>query len=304
VIRNFTPAVTAIFNLVPSDRGRPLTSFTNHLDQVDLRQELLKVLGEREVIERRVTTRDGVAHYLMRMLPYRTVEGVADGVVLTFFDVTKVVEGEVLETLVDELNHRIRNMLQVVSSVAGHTLRQAASLEEFDTTFNGRLRALARAHELVSLGGWSTVLLLDLVMKELQPYTAGSDRITRQGPPVQLKSGMVLSLGMVLHEMVTNAVKYGALSSDFGHVTVTWLAEGSGLAERLVLHWVEAGGPKIGKLPQRRGFGSELIERQLRHNLGGTINTDYAEAGVRITLTLPLGIIAGPDPRVPEENAC
>jgi two-component system CheB/CheR fusion protein len=304
VIRNFTPAVTAIFDLVPSDRGRSLTSFTNHLDQVDLRQELLKVLGEREVIERRVTTRDGIAHYLMRMLPYRTVEGVVDGVVLTFFDVTKVVEGEVLGTLVDELNHRVRNMLQVVSSIAAHTLRRAASLEDFGTTFSGRLRALARAHEMVSLGDWSAVPMLDLVMKELQPYAAGPDRITIQGPPVQLKSGVALSLGMVLHEMATNAVKYGALSSDFGHVTVTWLAEGTGLAQQLVLHWVEDGGPKIEKLPKRRGFGSELIERQLRHDLGGTIDIDYAEAGVRMTLTLPLGIIAGPDPTVPKEDVC
>jgi two-component system, chemotaxis family, CheB/CheR fusion protein len=93
VIRSFTPAVTTIFNLVPGDRGRPITDFTNHLDHVSLRREMRRALDEREPVERRVTARDGTVHYLMRMLPYRTTDGQVDGVVLTFFDITKVVEG-------------------------------------------------------------------------------------------------------------------------------------------------------------------------------------------------------------------
>ncbi|WP_149539327.1 chemotaxis protein CheB [Siccirubricoccus phaeus] len=294
VIRSFTPAVTAIFNLVATDRGRPLTDFASHLDRVDLRRETRRVLDEREPVERRVTARDGAAHYLMRMLPYRTAKGAVDGVVVTFFDVTQVVEGEVLGTLVDELNHRVRNMLQVVQAVATSTLRRASSLEEFGRTFGGRIRALGRAHELVSQGGWSDVPLRDLVLKELRPYAEGLDRVAAQGPPVRLKPKAALALGMVLHELATNATKHGALSAEHGRVRVAWSVAGEGAAARLVLRWCEEDGPRVQQISGRRGFGSELIERQLRHDLGGAIEVEFAEAGLRATLTLPLSVTSGP----------
>jgi two-component system CheB/CheR fusion protein len=230
----------------------------------------------------------------MRMLPYRTAEGAMDGVVVTFFDVTKVVEGEVLGTLVDELNHRVRNMLQVVQAVATSTLRRASSLEEFGRTFGGRIRALGRAHELVSQGGWSDVPLRDLVLKELRPYAEGLDRVAAQGPPVRLKPKAALALGMVLHELATNAAKHGALSVERGRVRVAWSVAGEGAAARLVLRWSEEGGPRVRQVPERRGFGSELIERQLRHDLGGAIEVEFAEAGLRATLTLPLSVTSGP----------
>jgi two-component system CheB/CheR fusion protein len=214
-----------------------------------------------------------------------------DGVVATFFDVTKVVEGEVLATLVDELNHRVRNMLQVVSAVAAHTLRQAPSLAEFGRAFKGQLHALARAHELVSHGGWSDVSLHELVLKELQPYAEGDHRLGLSGPPVRLRPKAALSLGMVLHELATNAAKHGGLSTERGRVAVVWSAEGEDPAARLVLRWTESDGPLVTqKEPERRGFGSELIERQLRYDLNGTIATEFAEAGLRATLSLPIAV--------------
>ncbi len=292
VIRNFTPAVTGIFDLVPTDRGRPLASFASRLDRVDVRQEARRVLDERLVVERRVTASGGVAHYLMRMLPYTTAEGAIDGVVVTFFDITKVVESEVLKTLVDELNHRVRNMLQVVSAVATHTLRRATTLEDFETTFLGRVRALGRAHELVSLGGWSDVSLLDLIQKELQPYTSGTDRLITRGRPVKLRPRAALSLGMVLHEMATNATKHGALSAEHGRVSIEWSEEEAGAAARFVLRWTEEGGPEVRVPPGEGGFGSELIERMLRHDLAGSIDVDYAAAGLRATITLPTRVLA------------
>ncbi|WP_372623417.1 chemotaxis protein CheB [Falsiroseomonas sp.] len=303
VIRNFTPAVTGIFDLVPTDRGRPLASFASRLDRVDVRQEARRVLDERLVVERRVTASDGAAHYLMRMLPYTTAEGAVDGVVVTFFDITKVVESEALKTLVDELNHRVRNMLQVVSAVATHTLRRTTTLKEFETAFLGRVRALGQAHELVSLGGWSDVSLFDLIQKELQPYTSGTDRLVTRGMPVRLRPRAALSLGMVLHEMATNATKHGALSAEHGRVSIEWSEEGSGAAAHFALRWTEEGGPEVRAPPGERGFGSELIERMLRHDLAGSIDVDYAAAGLRATITLPLGVLADRTLALAEDEA-
>ncbi|MGG5819095.1 chemotaxis protein CheB [Falsiroseomonas sp. HW251] len=292
VIRGFTPAVASIFNLVRTDIGRSLADFASRLDRIDVRREASSVLNGREVVERRVTAQDGSVHYLMRVLPYRTATGEVDGVVLTFFDVTKVVEGEVLATLVDELNHRVRNMLQVVQSIAGHTLRQAPSLEDFGRSFLGRILALGRAHELVSLGNWSEVSLQELLNKELQPYIAErTDRLATAGPPVRLRPKAALSLGMVMHELATNAAKYGALSAEHGRVVVAWSMEGRGATAQLLLHWAEEGGPAIRPPGNKTGFGSKLIEQQLRHDLGGTIDVEYRDTGLRADLILPASVV-------------
>ena len=292
VIRSFTPAVTGIFDLVATDRGRSLTSFSSHLDNVDFRLDAQRVLDARTPVERRVTAHQGIAHYLMRILPYRTTDDSVDGVVITFFDITKVVEGELLGTLVDELNHRVRNMLQVVSAIASHTLRRSVSLDEFSETFTGRIKALAVAHELVSRSGWRDVPLLDLIEKELGPYATGSDRLVTQGAPVCLKPNAALSLGMILHEMATNAAKHGALSVDKGRVSVNWQREDVAGEEHLVLRWEESGGPKVTAAPERRGFGSELMERQLNYDLKGKLEVDFDEAGLRIMIAVPVDVIA------------
>jgi two-component system CheB/CheR fusion protein len=292
VIRSFTPAVTALFDLVPVDRGRPISSFASHLDGVDVGREARRVMQERIPAERRVTARNGLSHYLMRLLPYTTASGAVDGVVVTFFDITKVVEGEVLGSLVDELNHRVRNMLQVVSAVARHTLRNATSLEGFSEVFFGRIRALAQAHELVSLGRWVEVPLTHLIEKELAPYAPAGDRLVMAGLPVNLAPKAALALGMVLHELATNAAKHGALSVGGGRVTIAWAEEEQAGEPRFVLRWSEVGGPKPDAKPVRQGFGSVLIDRQVRHDLGGTVETSFGEDGLVTVLTLPCSVIA------------
>ncbi|WP_270935461.1 chemotaxis protein CheB [Falsiroseomonas oryzae] len=291
-IRSFTPAVTAIFDLVPADRGRSLSSFASHLDGVEVGLDARRVIEERTPAERRVTARNGVAHYLMRILPYTTASGDVDGVVVTFFDVTKVVEGEILGSLVDELNHRVRNMLQVVSAVAAHTLRRATSLEDFGAVFAGRIRALARAHELVSIGGWAEVPLMDLIRKELEPYAPGAGRLTTLGRSVHLRPRAALALGMVLHELATNAAKHGALGAEGGRVAIAWSEETRGGEPRFVLRWTETGGPKPDPAPTRQGFGSELIEREVRHDLAGTLEMTFGEEGLVATIVLPRAVLA------------
>ncbi|MGX9965417.1 CheR family methyltransferase [Roseomonas sp. F4] len=305
VIRSFTPAVTSIFNLVAADRGRPITDFSSQLDKVDMRQETRRVLDEREAVERRVTARDGEVHYLMRLLPYRTADAQVDGVVLTFFDVTKVVEGEILGTLVDELNHRVRNMLQVVQAVATSTLRRTGSLEEFRASFGGRIKALARAHELLADQGWTTVDLEALVAKEVAPHADRADRVTLSGVPVLLRPKVALTLGMVLHELATNATKHGALSVPQGRVSIGWAVDGGAAARALHLIWTERGGPPPAPGAQRRGFGSELMARMVSHDLAGQMKVELGE-GLRVTtLDLPLAgaTQAAPESPIPAQTA-
>ncbi|MGK7861885.1 chemotaxis protein CheB [Falsiroseomonas sp. E2-1-a4] len=288
VIRSFTPAVTSIFNLVAGDRGRPVTDFAGQLDMVNLRREVRRVLDERMPVERRVTARDGQVHYLMRLLPYRTAEDEVDGVVLTFFDVTKVVEGEILSTLVDELNHRVRNMLQVVQAVATNTLRHATSLQDFSAIFGGRIKALARAHELVGEQGWTTVDLEAMFAKELAPHGGRPERIALTGAAVPLRPKVALGLGMVLHELATNATKHGALSVPLGQLRISWSVAGEGAAARLHIIWRELGGPPPVQSHKRAGFGTELVTRLLKHDLGGTMTQTQADGERIIALDLPL----------------
>lgn len=304
IIRNFTPAVTRIFNLVPTDRGRPLSAFASRIEPLDLRADVRRVLDERELVERRVSATGGDVHYMMRLLPYMTTEGTVDGVVLTFVDITSVVEREELRTLVGELNHRVRNMLQVVMAVSRHTLRQSPTLEAFGKSFLGRLQALGRAHELVSRNGWSQVSLIDLLRKETEPYSDIENRLSTTGPVVLLNPKAAVALGLTLHEIATNSVKYGSLSVGSGRVAVTWSVDdaghgGEGRGAMLTLEWIESGGPKV-MAPTRRGLGSDLIERQVRGDLSGTSAFDFAEAGLRITLCFPVDAGAEALPLQPE----
>jgi two-component system CheB/CheR fusion protein len=289
LIRSFTPAVTAIFNLIHSDRGRPLTDIVGHLEPLDLPAVIQQVLDRREPLERPVSLRDGRSHFMMRILPYRGANDAIEGVLLTFVDVTQVVQAEQHQRmLVAELNHRVRNMLQVVSAVAAKSFDAGASSEAFAARFMGRLHALADAYELLSREGWTTIPLDDLVNRQLSPHARDdAQSLDVGGPPVSVTPRGALALGMVVHELATNAAKYGALSRPGGRVTVRWeLAQDPKAA--LVIRWLERGGPEA-STPGRRGFGTELIERQVRYDLDGEVVLELAPEGLAATLRLPLG---------------
>ncbi len=146
--------------------------------------------------------------------------------------------------LVDELNHRVKNMLTVVISLATNTLRRAATLEEFQEVFLGRIHALTTAYALLSRDGWSTIPLREILTEELKPFmSADRTNVSLTGPEVLLQPRAALALGMAAHELTTNAVKYGALSVPEGNVEVTWSVEQVEDHERLVLKWVERNGP-------------------------------------------------------------
>jgi two-component system CheB/CheR fusion protein len=288
VIRSFTPAVTRIFNLIPSDNGRPLTDIAHHLEYAELPQDIQQVFGARQPLERRVSRRDGTAHYLVRALPYWTGSSKIEGAILTFIDVTSLAQAEEQQrVLVTELNHRVKNMLTVIVSVATQTLKHSDGVEAARETFLERLHAMARSYELVLRDQWSEVSLHDVVHQEIEPYRIGrDDRVVIDGPAVSLKPKLALSLGMIIHELGTNSVKYGSLSVADGSLEISWATERRS-GNSLVLDWIESGGPPVGE-PPRRGFGLSLIEREVSHGFGGKAKIEFEERGLRVNLRIPL----------------
>jgi two-component system CheB/CheR fusion protein len=286
VIRSFTPAIAPIFNLISTDRGRPLTDIVSHIENGDLGREIRTVLERGETVERRVRQAETNAHYLMRMLPYRGRNNAIEGVVLTFFDVTGLVAAEAQQrVMVQELNHRVRNMLAVVSAMAQQTLATSPTPKAFIDTFSARIQAMGRTYGLVSREGWTEIGLKEVFATALAPYQGkGDGRVRIEGPAVALKPPTALALGMVAHELATNAVKYGGLSNAKGRVSVTWALEARS-SEQLVIQWVEGGGPAAKKKIEP-GFGTRLIDMELK-SLRGTAKIEYRSGGARAVLSLP-----------------
>ena len=291
VIRGFTPAIVSIYNLSPADLGRPISDIASTIDYGDLAEDARLVVTNRQSIERRVSRSDQSNHYLLRILPYRGLQDEVDGALATFLDVTSMVMAEQHQRLlVDELNHRVRNMLAVVISLAAQTQRSARSLEEFGDAFLGRLHALSSTYTLVSRDNWTEIPLRELLASELAPYgRRDSVAVVLVGPGVLLKPKAALALGMLVHELATNAVKYGAFSVPEGRIGVTWLIEPNADSDAgtLVWSWRERGGPPV-QPPSRRGFGTTLIERSVRHELGGNADIRFAESGLEVTFTIPM----------------
>jgi two-component system CheB/CheR fusion protein len=287
VIRSFTPAITKISNLIPGDRGRPLTDIVSRIDYPDIESDARAVFRSGEMIERSVNLAGGKHHYLARILPYRGNDNVIDGAVVTFVDVTNIVAAEEQQkALAAELSHRVKNSLAVVSSIAERTLEEGESKDDFVS----RLLALAHTHDLLSRTLWTEASLRDLILAELAPHPVGNGAdVTVSGPPVLLNPRAALFLSMVIHELATNAAKYGALSVADGHIETSWAINGD-VPPRLELIWAEQGGPKIESLPSR-GFGTELIERGIPFELQGEAKLEVVDGALRCRISVP----ASPD---------
>ena len=189
-----------------------------------------------------------------------------------------------LDFLMAELDHRVKNVLAKVSSIAALTSSQAPDLSSFTVAFNARVAAMARAHDMLAGEGHEPVVLRDLIREALGPFANPShSNIRMRGPevPIWPNSGMILA--MVLHELATNAAQYGALSVPEGQVTVEW-SRHDGV---LVLEWHETDGPPVTR-PRRRSFGSTLIESAAPHELEGEVDLRFEPEGVRCRITCPV----------------
>ncbi|XYD09046.1 CheR family methyltransferase [Methylobacterium sp. NMS12] len=420
-ITNHTPAVTEIFHLIETDAGRPIGHIKSRIAYEELQDDARRVLRTLSVVEREITNSTTGAQYMVRVLPYRSVDNFIAGVVITFVDITErkraeehqraserrlvaLVEGipqlvwragedgrwtwaspqwaaytgqsesqsrnhgwldalhpddralaaeawreaartgllqmegrlrnavdggyrwfqtrampvrgergEVVEwlgtstdiddlrrmqeqqhVLVAELQHRTRNLLGVVHSIAQQTLAASDTLEAFGSAFNERLAALSRVQGLLSRAGDEPILLGSLIRNELDALAASTmqDRVVLDGPDVRIRKAAVQTFALALHELATNARKYGALANSHGQLTVTWWThESDGQGPRLTLEWVETGidGQHMtGGTALRNGYGRELIEKALPYALDATTRYELGEAEVRCLIELPL----------------
>jgi two-component sensor histidine kinase len=191
--------------------------------------------------------------------------------------------------LINELNHRVKNTLATVQSIAAQTLRGEDPILAL-SVFEARLMGLSKTHDALTCNGWQDASLRQLLEQELMPYCGSQlQRCSIEGSDLRLPPKVALALGMAFHELATNAAKYGALSCSNGHVRVAWNLHDSAQALRLQLCWTETGGPQV-EPPQRRGFGSRLIERGLAHELDGDVRMQFDLAGLICTIAIPLAV--------------
>jgi len=190
--------------------------------------------------------------------------------------------------LLRELNHRVKNTLATVQALATQTVRHARKPGEFLEAFSARLQALGLAHGLLSDREWHGIALGELVQLEVKPFDDGeSPRIKVSGNDVYLSPDQALGLGLMLHELASNAMQYGSLSTSDGTVDLNWTVERSRQARRLTLTWTEAGGPAV-EPPQRHGFGSILIRRSLSKIISSEVKHEFLPGGVRAEVSMPL----------------
>ncbi|TGN55386.1 response regulator, partial [Paracoccus liaowanqingii] len=204
---------------------------------------------------------------------------------LQVLDITERKQAEEIRSLlIGELNHRIKNTLANVQAIARQSLRQSASLTDFEASFGGRLQALARAHSILSDATWASAPLDQLIDDQISSGTLDGDRLLRDGPPVELSPDTMLRLALTLHELGTNAAKYGALSVPQGRISLSWRLESG----HLVLVWRETGGPAVTP-PEGSGFGTTLIGAAGGGD-SGAVEVDWRPEGVVWTIRLADGV--------------
>jgi two-component system CheB/CheR fusion protein len=413
-LRSFTPASSEVFHLIEADVGRPIVHVAARVNYPELQDDARKVLKSLGQVSREVVSSDGERRFIVRVLPYRSVDNFIAGVVVTFLDITGTARAEAalraserrfgeaqdlagvgvwewdtqrdeiwwspvvfrlwglpsadqppppvgklpihpddraayeaataqakvtgelnhewrvamldgsvrwlaasgrsdgtttgrrilgvvhditerkqtetrLRLLLGELQHRVRNILGVVRSIVVRTVRNARSIDELSDHLEGRLATLARTQGIFTRTGEATVDLEEMVREEILATAANEEQVKIEGPQVSLRHEAAETFALALHELSTNAVKYGALADANGRLSITWRVMNTSKGARLSLQWRESGVRAMAVSPARTGFGRELIERGLPHELGATTSLEFPLGGMQAVIELPLG---------------
>jgi two-component sensor histidine kinase len=220
----------------------------------------------------------GLLTLVARMVTHQALE---DSYALEWFEE----QASIRNSLTRELNHRVKNTLANVLSIVALTGRRAETIDEFAAGLDGRIRALSATHDLLTQSDWGTVPIQAVIEAELAPYASGTEHyIDLTGPHVELAPNDALSLGLAVHELATNAAKFGALSRRGGKVRLRWEMTNERLAR---ITWTESGGPPVPE-ERKRGFGTDLIEKIVAHELKTPVDLRFDKEGVRCTLTIPV----------------
>jgi PAS domain S-box-containing protein len=273
--------------------GQTFWSVTHEDDrQADLEQFSGQMVGKVDAytVEQRYVRKDGhvvwveVAASRVDDVSGRPLYGVR--VVRDISERRKAEEHQRL--LINELNHRVKNTLATVQSIVSQTLRMSQAPREAREAVESRLFALSRAHDVLTRENWEGADLHEVVGSVIQPYQDNREgHIWCRGGKVHLEPRMALALSLALHELATNAAKYGALSNETGEVSLSWMVDHTRIPPILLLRWQETGGPAV-EPPTRKGFGSRLIERSLAQDLGGEVRIEYAPTGLVCAVEAPL----------------
>lgn len=297
-IREVNPVAQSVFESIEGDViGRDFDEVVHTLWEQKFADEMSQLFrrtletGEPYVTAERAVfvAHRGITKYFAWRLDRVVLEDGRFGVVCYFRDISQQVEAEkTRHLLVTELNHRVKNTLANVQAIAQQTLRHTSSPEEFAPKFTGRIQSMAKVHALLTNENWQGAYLRELIRDQLLQGSIDETRLTAWGPPLRLTAQATLHLALILHELGTNSIKHGALSTAQGRVSLTWVLRG----KTLKLQWQERGGPAVSGSIQR-GFGVSLIEHTAKGQGGKAEMTCEAE-GVTWNVVLPLPQHAAP----------
>ena len=260
-------------------------------DAPEIGRRMMEALAGRTAVRVKGRYRDSRGQY--RVLetdarPRLSQSGEFLGMIGINVDITEREEAErARELLVAELNHRVKNTLAVVQGIAHQTFKGAGAPVAARTAFEGRLLALARAHNLLTQANWKNASLDQLAMLALDAQAGSAARVAIAGPPLLLPPKEAVSIAMALHELSTNAIKYGALSNETGKISLQWSTTGGQDRPEVLLTWTESDGPPV-VAPARKGFGSLLLERTLAQDLEGEVTVRFEPGGLACIIRAPL----------------
>jgi PAS domain S-box-containing protein len=306
-IQAVNPTARPVFGNIPDLVGRDFDEVIHILWPKDFADEIVRLFrltletGEPYVTPEHIEERRDrkVREYYEWRINRIPLPAGRYGVVCYFRDISAQVRArQQRELLINELNHRVKNTLATVQSVAAQTLKGSTVPATVKGALESRLLSMAGAHDVLTQQNWEGADLRNIVEKALSPFMAPRREFDVAGPDVRLLPKSALAVAMAVHELATNAAKYGALSNGSGRISVQWaVAEQD--APHLQIVWTETGGPKVAA-PSSKGFGSRLIERGLAGQLGGEAVIDYRETGVVCRIMAPLSTITGSVPDILE----